>query len=158
MLGCGDQTAGIRLYRLSLTPKYTTMFLGLSITLQSAHDKSPVLRGVSQFRMMYCYYFNIKGKERGGTGNRTYCLAGIVFFFWLPPFPLHLSPKSSSSPFHSPQAALRGGRANGHFTPAGWIKPFPSQASGLAAYGHRLRGHTGAGTSFHSQGGGRYCN
>jgi len=79
------------------------MCRGLSITLQPAHDKSPVLRVVSQFHIMYCYYFNIKGKEKGELGNRTYCLAGNVGFFWLPPFPLHLSQDSTSFPIHSPQ-------------------------------------------------------
>lgn len=58
--------AGIRLSRLSPTPKYTAMLLGMSITLQPAHDKSPVLREVFQFHIMHCNDFNIEGK--GGAG------------------------------------------------------------------------------------------
>lgn len=148
-LQCRDQTPP------SVTDSQThNRVLGLSITLQSTHAKSAVLREASQFHIMYCYYFNIKGKERGELGSQTCCLAGIVlcFFHFLavvlssPSVPRD-KVRSISQPITHPRIADR---------PAGFaissllgqINPFPSWASGFIAHGHQVRGRSGADTLF----------
>lgn len=105
---------------------------------------------------MSCYYFSIKGKERGELGNRTYCLAENVFFSLAvslsSPSVLRVAVLLSISQ-PTAQPCIADGRSGfASSSPRGWTNPLPPQALGLAAYGHQPGRYTAADPVFNSQG------